>query len=398
MAPELAPEYANLKVIDADSHITEPRDLWTSRVGAKYQDLVPHVVKDANGNDTWVFNGDVRLAAGGAGSNVRTDGMKVPLNEHDITLGMPYEDIHPASYDPRERAHLLDTLGIYAQVAYANVAGFGAERFMRLSDEALGRLIISTYNDGMADFQRDSNERVFPMALVPFWDINAAVGEAVRAKTELGLRGITMCSEPHSAGMPDLLDKHWDPLWEVCTDLSIPVNFHVGATEFGREAFLKGVWPSHDRIRSIIIGASMLEMHQAQVIANLLMGDLFQRFPKVRWVVVESGIGYIPYVLERLAYQIEDARAIEGGGWLPHPQKQFQDHMYACFWFEDFGPRFELEMLGFDNVLFETDFPHPTCLYPSPVEHGMRVLEKWGPEVVRKVMSENAAKLYEIPI
>jgi predicted TIM-barrel fold metal-dependent hydrolase len=147
-----------------------------------------------------------------------------------------------------------------------------------------------------------------------------------------------------------------------------------------------------------MIGASMLEMHQAQVIANLLMGDLFQRFPKVKWIVVESGIGYIPYIFERLAYQIEDARAIPGCEALPHPQKQFQDHMYACFWFEDHGPRYELEMLGFDNVLFETDFPHPTCLYPGAVEHGIQVLEKWGSEVVRKVMSENSAKLYEIPI
>ena len=90
MAPILAPEYANLKVIDTDSHITEPRDLWTSRVGAKYKNLVPHVVRDANDNEVWVYDGDVRLAAGGAGSHVRPNGAKVPLSEGDITLGMPY--------------------------------------------------------------------------------------------------------------------------------------------------------------------------------------------------------------------------------------------------------------------------------------------------------------------
>ena len=87
------------------------------------------------------------------------------------------------------------------------------------------------------------------------------------------------------------------------------MNFHVGATEFGLEAFFKGVWPSHDRIRSVIVGASMIEMHQAQVIANLLIGDLFQRLSEGRVRRGgKSGIGYIPYMFERLAYQInEDA-------------------------------------------------------------------------------------------
>jgi predicted TIM-barrel fold metal-dependent hydrolase len=72
--------------------------------------------------------------------------------------------------------------------------------------------------------------------------------------------------------------------------------------------------------------------------------------------------------------------------------------VYACFWFEDAGPGRLLEDIGFDNVMFETDFPHPTCLHPSAVEHALKVLAPWGAEVQRKVLQDNAAKLYHLPI
>jgi len=76
----------------------------------------------------------------------------------------------------------------------------------------------------------------------------------------------------------------------------------------------------------------------------------------------------------------------------------FRRQVYSCFWFEKSAPSQILDTIGFDNVLFETDFPHATCLYPNAVEHGRKVLAPWGEEVTRKVMGLNAAKLYNIPL
>jgi len=115
---------------------------------------------------------------------------------------------------------------------------------------------------------------------VPFWDIEASVKEVTRAGTELGLTGITMCSEPHAGDLPDLLDDHWNPLWEVCSELELPINFHVGASQFGMEAFFKSVWPSHDKIRAHIVGAVNIELHNSRIMANLLASDLLDRYPR----------------------------------------------------------------------------------------------------------------------
>jgi predicted TIM-barrel fold metal-dependent hydrolase len=385
-----------IKVIDADTHYSEPPDLWTARVPSTLGDVVPHQVPNGDGTFAWVVNDDVVLSPrAGAGSVIRKDGSKVALWDWNIEGGMHVSEVHAASHDPSARLELMDDIGVWAQVVYPNVAGFGAHRLATLPrDVAL--LTVSTYNDAMAEMQAETNGRLLPQMLVPFWDIEAAVDEVARA-SDLGLRGITMCSEPHAGELPDLVDAHWDPLWELCAERDLPVNFHVGASEFGMDAFLKGVFPSLDAERRHVVGSVQIELHNARILANLLASDLLVRHPAVNWVVVESGIGWIPYVLERLDYQLAETTPDGRGFGQPIPSELFRRSVYSMFWFETSGPSHLLEDIGFDNVMFETDFPHPTCLYPSAVEHALKVLEPWGADVQHRVMHDNAARVYGVP-
>ena len=386
-----------LKVIDADTHYSEPPDLWTSRVPGKYKDVVPHHVEHPEHGRQWVMNGDeVMSQTVGAGSVIRKDGSKQALWDWNILGGLPFEEVHESSHDPAARLEHMDNAGIWAQIMYPNVAGFGGHRLMRLPT-GTATMIVQVYNDAMAEMQAESGDRLLPMAMIPFWEIDEAVKEAERA-AGMGLRGLLMCSEPHSGGLPDLLDHHWNPLWEVATEHGLPINFHIGASDFGFEAFSKGVWPSLDRPRKHVVGSVLIEIHNARVMSNLLASDLLERYPDVKFVSVESGIGWIPYVLERLEYQLGETTPDGQGFGQPLPTELFRRQVYSCFWFEDAGPRFLLERIGFDNVLFETDYPHPTCLYPNAVEHAMDVLSPWGPEVQRKVMQDNAARLYNIDV
>lgn len=389
-----------MKVVDADTHYSEPHDLWTSRVPDKYKELVPHVVDDGKGGECWIYNGgDVLYPRAGAGSVIRKDGTKQALLDWDMQNdSMPIDKIHPGSYDVDARLELMDTQGIWAHIMYPNLTGFGAHKLIQLENQELARIIVSVYNDAVAELQEKSGQRLFPMALIPFWNIDEAVKEMHRAHA-MGLRGITMSSEPHSSKkLPDLTDRHWDPLFEAAAELELPINFHVGASDFGIDAYNKGSWPGLDKVGKWVVGSVLLELHNSQVLANLLTSDILVRHPKVKFVSVESGIGWIPYVLERLEYQLLES-SLDGREWgQPSPTELFRRQVYGCFWFEEVGPKLTLERIGFDNVLFESDFPHPTCLYPSPVEHALHVLEPWGPDVQRKVMSTNAATLYKLPI
>ena len=129
-----------------------------------------------------------------------------------------------------------------------------------------------------------------------------------------------------------------------------------------------------------IVGRASLEIHNARILSNLLASDLLDRFPKTKWVSVESGIGWIPFIIERLNWQIADLDTSS----VRHtpPLELFRRQVYACFWFESVAPQHTLESIGFDNVLFETDFPHPTCL-PEPGRtraRGARTVGPGGPE------------------
>ena len=113
------------RVIDVDTHLTEPPDVWTARVAAKWGDLVPHIER-RDGEDAWVV-GDKVIFKPGFVSMAGFDGT-VP--EHPAT----YDDIPPACFEPGARLKHMDDLGIYAQVLYPNVGGFGSQTFLRLDE------------------------------------------------------------------------------------------------------------------------------------------------------------------------------------------------------------------------------------------------------------------------
>jgi predicted TIM-barrel fold metal-dependent hydrolase len=122
-------------------------------------------------------------------------------------------------------------MGIYTQIVYPNVMGFAAPALVQNLDRELSYTIVAIYNDAMAEWQEESGRRLLPQAVLPFWDIEASVKEAARAK-DLGLTGVCMAGEPHLGGLPDLGTPHWDPLYEAMSDLELPIDIHIGASNF----------------------------------------------------------------------------------------------------------------------------------------------------------------------
>ena len=145
-------------IIDADSHLTEPADVWTSRVPAKYREVVPRVVRQGTA-DVWVL-GDERLAPVGVTAPA---GWPTFPPEYPQT----YEDCHPGAYDAQARLRYMDEAAIWAQVLYPNVGGFGNQNFLKVEDAALRIACVEIYNDWMSDLQQRSGGRILPMALVP---------------------------------------------------------------------------------------------------------------------------------------------------------------------------------------------------------------------------------------
>jgi predicted TIM-barrel fold metal-dependent hydrolase len=383
---------ASLKIIDVDTHITEPPDLWSSRAPRGYEHRLPHVV-NIDGTDRWVAEGAVFGPAGGF-CVIKPDGEKGQATRIFDDIG--YHDIHRAAYDMSVRLPVMDAVGIYAQIVYPNFAGFGGQTFMNVLDPEVRRLCSTIYNDAMAEIQEQSGGRLLPMGLVPWWSVKDAAAEVHRVAA-LGLRGVVTCSDPHYRGQPDLGDPAWDPFWEACSEHSLPVNFHIGANSNENAWWGQYPWPTLNDDAKLALGTVMMTLANGSVIGNLIYSGVLERHPDLRIVSVESGIGWLPYLLEALDWQYREAGSASFELRMM-PSDYFKRQVYGSFWFEDTGLEQFIQAVGPDNAMFETDFPHPTCFYPSSRLQALKKVERLPVEVRQKVLQDNAARLYRIEL
>ncbi|MGI9612961.1 MAG: amidohydrolase family protein [Acidimicrobiales bacterium] len=384
---------AGLHIIDTDTHLSEPADLWTSRAPARLRDKVPQQ-RELAGRNRWVIDGDIDLGGTGAASVVDPDGNKM----YGVGwMKLSHTEVHAASSEIPARLEMMDRMGVYAQIMYPNLAGFGNQSFLQVDDPELRLLCAQIYNDAGAEHQEASGDRIYTMALVPWWDIDASVAE-VRRCAELGLRGVVTCSNPEDAGLPDLAQPEWAPFFDACAELEMPINFHIGSSQREMDFYGKTSWPSHGNETRLAIGSANLFMGNARVIGNLIYSGVAERHPDCRFVSVESGVGWLPFYLDALDYELAETMPNDAKKLSLLPSEYFKRQFYACFWFERTGLASSIESLGADRVLFETDFPHPTCLYPDNQDHIRESLSQLDGNTRRRVLQDNAAELYRISL
>jgi len=400
-----------IKVIDVDTHLTEPGDLWTSRAPARYKDLVPRVIYRKNSelhsvvgwrpdrpgdedSPVWVVQGDIPLGFAGGASVINKSNQKVKGADF---IHWPLTDVSPAASLVEPRLVLMDEVGIWGQILYPNAVGFGGQAMASVKDPQLRLAILQIWNDAMAEMQEQSGGRIMGMGLVPWWDIDAAVSEVERIHT-LGLHGVNTNADPQNQGLPDLSDEYYRPMWEAIEGHDLPLNFHIGASVSQSSYAGSGPWPSLNGDTQLALGSSMLYIGNARVIANFIYSGLLDRYPRLKVVSVESGVGWIPFILDALDYQAEENNVDHLS---MKPSDYFRRQIYACFWFESQREFLhDVDRLGVDNCMFETDFPHPTCLYPQPLNGIAEVFSQhdvpWDVRV--KLLSGNAAKVYNIDL
>ena len=373
-------------VIDADAHLTEPPDVWTSQVPAKYLDHVPHMVRADDGKDVWVLDGNPFYTVG----MTATAGWGKPFPDGPPT----FDDCHPAASDAAARLAYLDEAGIWAQVQYPNVAGFGSQRFLSIPDDELKLICVRAYNDFLRDWASADPDRIITIMSTPFWDVDAAVAELERC-AEAGHRGVLFTAEPQRFGLPHLGEPHWDRFWAAAQAAGMPIHFHIGGGDAG-STFSRERVAAHGSAATYAYTSTQLFLKNGLQVADLLTSGVLPRFPDLKFVSVESGIGWIPFVLEAVDHSYLEAREGRTSEWELLPSEYFARQVYACTWFETVALQRLLGAIPVDNVLFETDFPHPTCLYGNVHERIDAAFAGVDDETRQKVLWGNAAKLYGV--
>ncbi len=384
------PLFEQYQVIDIDTHLTEPADVWTSRLSKKWGDRVPHV-KRVDGTDLW-FSGDTPVGMPGAYSMAGHDGTPPDFRKN-------FDEIPKSMYEADARLAFMDEEKIYAQVLYPNVGGFGSANFRKMDDPQLVLDCVRAYNDFLIDFCSANPNRLIPVMATPFWDVTESVKEIQRC-AGLGYKAVLMCNIPEAHDQPVLRDRHWDPIWAASQEAGMNISFHVGGGDLSE--LMND--PANIGWKANFARVSVLAfIDNARCLTEIIFGGLCHRFPDLKMISVESGASWIPFVVEAMDWQWHNNGVVQ-----EHPEydllpsEYFKRQIYASVWFEEKGIAHAIEQYP-DNILFETDYPHPTCQAPGPASAGTnprlyaeKVLAGLPDGTLRKVLHDTAAELYGV--
>jgi predicted TIM-barrel fold metal-dependent hydrolase len=375
-------------VIDVDAHITEPGDVWTARLPERLRDRGPHLLRDATGRDVWHVADSTPMVPVGF---TAVAGWPEPFPAGPRNM----DEVPRAAWDAQARLDYLDSIGVWAQALYPNVAGFGNQQFLELKDPELMLACVRAYNDFLIEWCATDSRRLLAISATPFWDVEASVAE-VRRCADLGHRGVLFTGEPQRYDLPYLGDEHWDPFWATVQELGLPISFHIGSGDF-QSGFSAGRIKAHGVGATRVATSVQLFLDNGTQIVDLLMSGVLARFPTLQFVSVESGIGFIPFILDAADYAFDDGKVwLERPYFKMKPSDYFRRQVYGCWFFEDRTVPGVIDAVGADRLLFETDYPHPICLFGNVREKIEAGLAGQPSDVREQILWGNAARLYQV--
>jgi predicted TIM-barrel fold metal-dependent hydrolase len=256
---------------------------------------------------------------------------------------------------------------------------------------------VQAYNDFQAEFASTDPSRLIPLCYLPWWDLDAAMKELERC-IEIGHKGVNFGSEFEKLGFPRLREDHWAPLLRQMEEMGVSVNFHIGFGSKTEEEIRSASSLMQDSL-DMAKTTALFMLGNATCIAELIFGQICHKYPTLKFVSVESGYGFIPYLIEAFDWQFINTGAQANHPDMLLPSEYFKRQIYTSFWFEQH--LVPLLPLYPDNVMFETDYPHSTSLSPCKNSYAKSArdtiidnLSSVPEEILQKILHDNAARAY----
>ena len=356
------------RLYSCDDHLdinSVPRDLWTSRLPAKYHEAAPHVVERKD-KHVW------RAAGRFMGMSGRT------------ALENALDRVHPddagfRASNPRLRMEDMERDGIHASIVYGPGSLFG----FPIPEPEVKRLVLRAWNDWAAEeFNSYMPDRLSALPALPTSSPAHAVDELQRVLA-LGHRGALL-----AAFEVDLRDRSWDVLWAAAQEAQVPLSFHIGGGS-NRLDVMADRW-------QVAAFAAIGPIQLDEPFAIMMFSGALERHPGLRLVLAESGVGWLPYMVARMDAVFEKHCAPDPKGLRTRPSEIFYRQVWATFEEEPLGPDL-VSLLRPDNFMWACDYPHPDSTWPESHKAIEHALSNLPPEAIRKVTGENCRKLYRLP-
>jgi uncharacterized protein len=360
--------------VSADGHVVEPADLWTTRMDRRFRERAPRVESRSDG-DYYLVDGFPATPVGLEGVSMEdkiAGEMNSPKGRRDET--------RPGAFDPKARLLDQEMDHVRAEVIYPGVGlAIGAA-----PDGEYVRECFRVYNDWLSEFCAAAPERLLGVGLLPMkGPIEWAVKEAERA-AKMGLRSLGIPTEVPGRSYRE---PEFDQLWATVQELGLPISLHVGTDE-----------PFHVKLLRLGLPKAFVDAKictAQRSLADLIWGAIPQRYPRLRFVLAECGIGWVASVLRSMDHWWEDHRR-----WMkPKLDESASFYFKRQFWatFEDDRAGIlTRDLIGVDRLMWGSDYPHTEGTFPRSQEQIMKDFMGVPDSEVHQMVVGNAARLYGV--
>jgi predicted TIM-barrel fold metal-dependent hydrolase len=369
-------------VIDADAHVNEPPDLWQTRLPIALREKGPRVERGDDGGDWWFLDG---------GRRRRPVGLTVLAGLSFLDYrkeGFTYAGIRPSNFEPEARLNDMELDGVAAQVLYPSVALSGAKAYAE--DRELQVACVRAYNDWLADFCAAAPDRLHGVALIPSTGLDDALNELDHA-TKRGHKAAMISAYPSGKIDPD--PEVDDRFWAALQEIGLPAAVHIGS--FTRQPL--GGLPLPAQTLSLTAFAKS-GGPAMQLAGDFIVTGIPERFPRLKLLLVEANIGWIPAWLEQLDDNYLRHRHWTGVDALPRtPSEYFYRQFYSTFMVDRTGVELR-HRCGLDRIMWSTDFPHAGSDWPNSRLVIAQNFAGVPPAEVKLMLHDTAAELFRVPL
>jgi predicted TIM-barrel fold metal-dependent hydrolase len=377
------------KLFSGDSHVSEPPDLWVTRLDKKFSYRAPHVAtleKDGRRQDFMVYEGFAPHPVSVGLASAAAAGGKDEKKDFAVRASR-YEDALPGGWDPVARLKDQDADGVDGEVLHPTL-GF---RMFWLRDPELQRAVFRAYNDWLGDYVSHDRKRLVGLALISIHDVAEAVKEIERAH-KLGHKGIMVALSP-PAERPYSLALY-DPIWAAAEAQGMPVVLHA-ITGSDESRLSIAYWDPAMPLFTV------LRQHEAErTLAHMICSGVLERFPRLKLVSAENGIEWFPSLLRRMDRAMTGpTRGLQVAQWPTKlalkPSEYFRRQVFVGFIDEPEAVPMRHE-IGVENLMWASDYPHFASTWPKSRDFVAQATAGVDAAETRKLVRDNSLGVFNM--